>query len=68
MPKRDVDDFIKHWSAAAAPVSPAALAQQFKRAQPAAVAEILQTLATFGRAHRKGKPVYEVKTKTRRTN
>ncbi len=35
-------------------VAPAELAKQFKRANPAAVAEILQTLVTLGRAHRKG--------------
>jgi len=40
--------------AAAGPVSPAELAKQFQRAQPAAVEEILQTLATLGRAHRQG--------------
>jgi len=35
-----------------APVTPDDLAKQFKRAQPAAVAEILETLATLGRARR----------------
>jgi hypothetical protein len=38
--------------AAAAPVTPADLAQQFARAKPADVAEILATLATLGRARR----------------
>lgn len=36
------------------PTTPAELAKQFKRAKPADVAEILETLVTVGRAHRKG--------------
>ena len=36
------------------PVTPADLAKQFKRAQPADVAEILETLVTLGRARRAG--------------
>lgn len=40
--------------AAAGPVTSADLAKQFSRAKPADVQEILQTLATLGRAHRKG--------------
>ena len=32
----------------------AVLAKQFSRAKPADVEEILKTLATLGRAHRKG--------------
>lgn len=43
MPKRDVMDFISHWSAA----SPS------ERAKPADVAEILETLVTMGRAREK---------------
>ena len=39
---------------AAAPVTAADLATQFARAKPADVEEILKTLATLGRAHRKG--------------
>jgi hypothetical protein len=34
--------------------TPAELASQFKRAQPADVAEILETLLTMGRARQKG--------------
>jgi hypothetical protein len=40
--------------AAVGPTAPADLATQFKRAKPSDVAEILETLATLGRAHRKG--------------
>jgi hypothetical protein len=40
--------------AAAGPTAPADLATQFKRAKPSDVAEILETLATLGRAHRRG--------------
>lgn len=36
------------------PTTPAELAKQFKRAKPENVAEILETLVTVGRAHRKG--------------
>ena len=36
------------------PVTPAQLAKHFHRAQPADLAEILETLATLGRAHRDG--------------
>ncbi len=39
---------------AAAPVTAAALASRFTRAKPADLAEILDTLATMGRAHREG--------------
>jgi chromosome segregation and condensation protein ScpB len=37
-----------------APVTRANLAKQFKRAQPADVAEILETLVTLGRARKQG--------------
>jgi hypothetical protein len=40
--------------AAAAPIAPADLANQFARAKPADVTEILKTLETFGRARRAG--------------
>ena len=40
--------------AVGAPVAPAELAKQFKRAKPAAVLEILQTLVTLGRARKHG--------------
>ena len=40
--------------AAAAAVTPAELAQQFARAQPADILEILQTLETLGRARPAG--------------
>ncbi len=40
--------------AAAAPVTPANLAQQFARAKPADVAEILETLIAMGRARKAG--------------
>ena len=40
--------------AAAAPVAPADLAQQFARAKPADVAEILETLIAMGRARKAG--------------
>jgi len=40
--------------AAAAPVNSESLAKQFTRAKPADVQEILETLTTLGRAHRKG--------------
>jgi hypothetical protein len=40
--------------AAAAPIAPADLAQQFARAKPADVTEILKTLETFGRARKAG--------------
>ncbi len=40
--------------AAAAPVTPAQLAKRFLRAKPDDLAEILETLATLGRAHRDG--------------
>ena len=40
--------------AAARPVTPAQLARHFLRANPADLAEILETLATLGRAHREG--------------
>ena len=40
--------------ASGAPTTSAELAKQFKRAKPADVAEILETLVTVGRAHRKG--------------
>jgi hypothetical protein len=36
------------------PTTPAELARQFKRAKPEQMAEILETLVTLGRAHRKG--------------
>lgn len=36
------------------PATPAELAQQFQRAKPANVAEILETLVPLGRARRKG--------------
>jgi hypothetical protein len=36
------------------PVTPAQLAKHFLRAKPADLAEILETLATLGRAHRDG--------------
>jgi hypothetical protein len=39
---------------AASPVTPAQLAKRFLRAKPADLAEILETLATLGRAHRDG--------------
>jgi hypothetical protein len=39
---------------AASPVTPAQLAKHFLRAKPADLAEILETLATLGRAHREG--------------
>jgi hypothetical protein len=38
----------------AGPVTPAELAKMFKRAKPAAVAEILETLVTLGRARKHG--------------
>ena len=37
-----------------APVTPGELAKMFKRAKPAAVAEILETLVTLGRARKHG--------------
>jgi type I restriction-modification system DNA methylase subunit len=40
--------------AVGAPVAPADLAKQFKRAKPADVLEILQTLVTLGRARKQG--------------
>jgi hypothetical protein len=40
--------------AAGAPVTPAHLAKRFLRAKPEDLAEILETLATLGRAHRDG--------------
>jgi len=40
--------------AAASPITPAQLAKCFLRAKPADLAEILETLATLGRAHREG--------------
>jgi hypothetical protein len=40
--------------AAGSPVTPAALAVRFQRAQPAALAEILETLVTLGRARKQG--------------
>ena len=36
------------------PTTPAEIAKQFKRAKPAAVLEILQTLVTLGRARKQG--------------
>ncbi|MCE9611018.1 MAG: hypothetical protein K8R23_12560 [Chthoniobacter sp.] len=39
---------------AASPATPAQLAKRFLRAKPADLAEILETLATLGRAHRDG--------------
>lgn len=67
MPKRDVEDFISHWSDATAPEQsisqqvlcercelPAELAKQFARAKPADILEILKTLETLGRARRAG--------------
>jgi hypothetical protein len=39
---------------AASPVTPAQLAKHFLRAKPEDLAEILETLATLGRAHREG--------------
>jgi hypothetical protein len=42
---------LHHFSA---PASPADLAKQFKRARPADVAEILETLLTLGRARKQG--------------
>ena len=54
MPNREVKDFIAHWSGFGAPATPADLASQFKRAQPADVAEILETLVTLGRARKQG--------------
>jgi hypothetical protein len=39
---------------AASPVTPAQLAKHFLRAKPADLAEILETLAALGRAHREG--------------
>ena len=41
-------------AAAASPVTPAQLAKHFLRAKPEDLAEILETLATLGRAHRDG--------------
>jgi hypothetical protein len=41
-------------AAAASPVTPAQLAKRFLRAKPEDLAEILETLATLGRAHRAG--------------
>ena len=41
-------------AASASPVTPAQLAKRFHRAKPADLAEILETLATLGRAHRDG--------------
>ncbi len=41
-------------AAAAKPVTPAELAKHFLRAKPEDLAEILETLATLGRAHRDG--------------
>jgi hypothetical protein len=37
-----------------APVTPGELAKMFKRAKPAAVVEILETLVTLGRARKHG--------------
>ena len=37
-----------------APATPADLAAQFSRAKPAAIAEILETLVTMGRARQQG--------------
>jgi hypothetical protein len=42
-------------AASASPVTPAQLAKHFHRAKPEDLAEILETLATLGRAHRNGK-------------
>ena len=52
MPKRDIEDFISHWKGATA--SEQSISQQFARAKPAEIAEILKTLETFGRARRAG--------------
>ncbi|MCE9609880.1 MAG: hypothetical protein K8R23_06685 [Chthoniobacter sp.] len=41
-------------AATASPVTPAQLAKHFLRAKPEDLAEILETLATLGRAHREG--------------
>ena len=41
--------------AAGSLVAPEELAEQFARAKPAAVLEILQTLVTLGRAHHKAR-------------
>ena len=43
------DAFISRWNKD--PVPPETLAQRFKRADPATVAEILETLCTMGHAH-----------------
>ncbi len=54
MPSREIEDFIARWSAASPSERVQAVEKAFARAQPAAVAEILQTLVTLGRAHRSG--------------
>jgi hypothetical protein len=46
-----VETALHHFGA---PATPGDLAKRFKRAQPAAVAEILETLATLGRARKQG--------------
>ncbi|MEI6197232.1 MAG: type IIL restriction-modification enzyme MmeI, partial [Verrucomicrobiota bacterium] len=46
-----VESALHHFGA---PATPAELAKQFKRARPADVAEILETLVTLGRARKQG--------------
>ena len=48
---RAVETALHHFGA---PATPADLAKQFKRAQPADMAEILETLVTLGRARKRG--------------
>ena len=50
MPSSEIEAFTFRWSIA----TPAELAQQFQRAKPETVAEILETLATVGHSHLQG--------------
>ena len=56
MLKRDIEDFISHWKGATA--SEPSISQQFARAKPAGIAEILKTLETFGRARKAGDGIF----------